>query len=170
MVNVIASFTSGGQPTTGLVPLITIRNVDTLVTVINAVTMSEVGGGWYRYSFSEYTGSVDYAMTIDGGSNALDSRYSFAGNENFVDDMWNATASVYNTTGTMGALQNEIATVSSSVSFIRDIENGTWEIQGSQMFFYASGSGVEIARFNLQDINGLSIDPTTQNPFRRVRF
>lgn len=86
-----------------------------------------------------------------------------------VSGVWDAQASTFNTTGTMGYMQNLMDEVSSSVAFIKEIENGTWHIVGSQMIFYASGTSIEIARFNLQDISGIAIDPSTQNPFRRSR-
>lgn len=152
--NVIVSFTSGGLPAAGLTPVISIRNVDTLALVVNTASMSEVGDGWYKYNFTTYTASVDYAMTIDARTDAVDARYSFAGNENFAEDIWSTPQATH---------------MSESVSFTRQIEGGSWIIQGSQMIFYDSGSGAEIARFNLQDSGGSAIDPSTQNPFRRIR-
>lgn len=85
-----------------------------------------------------------------------------------VSGVWNAQGSTFNNSGTMGYFQNMMDEVSSSVAFIRGIEAGTWIITGSQMVFYESGTLIEIARFNLQDINGIAIDPATQNPFRRI--
>jgi hypothetical protein len=83
--------------------------------------------------------------------------------------VWDALGSNHTIPGSMGSFQNTLPTISSSVSFIEGIENGTWIVSGSQMIFYTSGTLNEIARFNLQDINGIAIDPATQNPFRRVR-
>ena len=86
-----------------------------------------------------------------------------------VSGVWNASASSFGILGTMGQYQNTLPVISQSVSFIQGIEAGTWIISGDQMIFYASGTNVELARFDLQDINGIAIDPTTSNPFRRVR-
>lgn len=86
-----------------------------------------------------------------------------------VSGVWNANAASFDVTGTMGYLENTLSFISSSVQFIQDVEAGTWVITGSQMVLYTSGTGDELARFDLRDINGLAIDPSTQNPFQRVR-
>lgn len=86
-----------------------------------------------------------------------------------VSGVWNANAATFNTSGTMGHLENMLDEISSSVVFTQGIENGTWIISGSLMIMYSSGTNDELARFQLQDINGLAIDPATQNPFRRIR-
>lgn len=87
-----------------------------------------------------------------------------------VSGVWSAQASNFSSAGTMGQLENSLAFISSSIQFVRDVENGTWVITGSQMVLYTSGSLIELARFNLQDVNENPINPETQNPFRRVRI
>lgn len=58
-------FTDVGLPKTGLTPLITIRRVSDGAIVINTQAMTEVAGGWYKYTFVNDLGE-DYMVTVDG--------------------------------------------------------------------------------------------------------
>lgn len=159
--NVVAFFTSGsGFPASGLTPALTIRNVaDTLIVATGS--MSEVGDGWYKFSFDDYDCDNDYVITIDGGDSSLDSRYSFAGNESFVNDIWGTQRDLHTITGSQGEAQRDVY----------DIEVGSWRIlSDGTMELTRSGSNEVIASFDLQDINGVDLtDPTSQDPFRRNR-
>jgi len=140
------------------------------------VDLSHVALGYYdgAYTTSATRGRY-HAIGIvysDAGHTTKDTTYSQTETLIITDldsTIWNAQASVFNTTGTMGAFQNLLPVISSSVSFIEGIEAGTWRIIGSQMIFYASGTNAELARFDLKDAGGSLIDPTTENPFQRVR-
>lgn len=158
MTNITAYFTSGGLPATGLVPGLTIRNVST-AAVVQTGTLSELGDGWYRYDFTGYTGSIDYAITVNGSSSLLDSQFAYAGNENFVDDIWGAQRSDHTVAGSMGATMTHM---SSTIDFLRSIEGGRWQIAGTQMIFYAPDNSTEVARFDLYDSTGslTSVAPT----------
>lgn len=159
-VNVVSFFTSGsGSPAVGLAPTITIRNVSSSQVVIESAALTEIGDGWYRYQFATYDGDVDYAMTIDGGSPGLDSRYAFAGNENFVQDIWGTQRDLHTVTGSVGEAQRDVY----------DIEVGTWRIlSNGTMELLRSGSAEVIATFDLQDIDGINLtNPSLQDPFRR---
>lgn len=160
--NITAYFTTGGLPATGLVPGLTVRNVETGAVVVTG-TLGEVGDGWYRYQFVNYTGSVDYAITVNGSSSLLDSQYAYAGNENFVSDVWGALKTDHTGTNTMGHVMTQ---VSSSISFLQGIEGGRWHIVGTQMIFYGPDNSTEIARFNLFDAGGT---PSSTSPFERRR-
>lgn len=99
-----------------------------------------------------------------------------------VDGVWNASASPFNTIGTMGELQNLTATIdanllivsgavgliSGCVDFIKDIEGGRWKIDTAlnQMVFYKEDNVTEVARFDLFDAAG---SPTSDSPFERTR-
>lgn len=160
-INVTAFFTSGsGNPASGLSPTIVVRNVSSS-QVITTGSMSEVGDGWYKFPFPEYDGDLDYVMTIDGGSSLLDSRYAFAGNESFVQDIWGTQRDLHTITGSQGEAQRDVY----------DIEVGSWRIlPDGTMELTRSGSNQVIASFNLQDLGGINLtDPSTQDPFRRVR-
>lgn len=60
-------FTDNGVPKTLLVPLITIRRVSDSAVVVNALAMTEIAGGWYKYTFANDLGE-DYVVTVDGTS------------------------------------------------------------------------------------------------------
>lgn len=160
---VLSFFTSGTAPATGLIPSIVIRRVDTAL-VVTSSQMSEVGGGWYSFSFIQYTGSLDYVMTIDGGVDSLDSRYTYAGNENFVPEIWGAQRSDHTDAGSMGQTMSH---VSGTVDFLQQIESGRWEVtSGGEMVFYRSDNSTEIMRFDLFDITG---SQTFINATERIR-
>jgi len=58
-------FTDKGIPKTSLIPLITIRRVSDSAIIINSQAMTEIAGGWYKYTFNNDLGE-DYVVTVDG--------------------------------------------------------------------------------------------------------
>lgn len=117
---------------------------------------------------SIYSGSsvVDVSASVDVSS--------------IVSGVWDAGASGFNTSGSIGYLQNRIANIdanvlsiggtvnliSGAVDFIKDIEGGRWRIDSglNQMVFYKDDNTTEIARFDLFDAGGA---PTTDAVFDR---
>jgi len=62
--------------------------------------MTEVGDGFYKYDFTGYDAQTDYSIRCDGGISQSDAeRYTYAGNENYYDDIaestWSANLSAY---------------------------------------------------------------------------
>jgi hypothetical protein len=85
---VISFFTEAGTPKTGLSPVIDIWRVSDNFKVVTSQGMSEVGGGFYKYDFTGYDASLDYAIRVDGGATLpIMERYAYAGNEGFHDDI-----------------------------------------------------------------------------------
>jgi hypothetical protein len=70
--------------------------------------MSEVGDGFYKYDFTSYSGTVNYAIRCDGGPTISGSeRYTYSTNDNFIEDIedavWNAQLSNHQVSGSFGA-------------------------------------------------------------------
>ncbi len=65
---ITAYFSQDGAPKTGLSPVINVRDVSDGSLVVNGAAMTEVGDGFYKYSFAAYDSSKDYAILCDGGS------------------------------------------------------------------------------------------------------
>ena len=85
---IISYFTENGVPKTGLTPTISIWRLSDNLLLIDEDSMSEVGGGFYKYDFTGYSPQIEYAIRCDGGSTLSNAeRYSFAGNEGFHDDI-----------------------------------------------------------------------------------
>lgn len=80
-MNITAFFSDHGTPETGLTPTLDAWIMDGTLT-LDAVSMTEIAGGWYYYNFSTYDASVDYVFRADGGS-GLDAadRYKVSSNE-----------------------------------------------------------------------------------------
>jgi len=62
-----AYFSKNGLPATGLIPKLTGYDLFDNSIVLNAVDMSEVGNGIYKYDFTRYDNSKDYSFISDGG-------------------------------------------------------------------------------------------------------
>lgn len=79
---ILSYFTESGIPKTGLTPTILVLDMSDNSVVVNSASMSEVGYGFYKYNFSGYDNTKDYAIRCDGGSGLEDpERYTFAGND-----------------------------------------------------------------------------------------
>ena len=140
-------FTDGGIPKLGLTPTLRIRKVSDNSLVVTDAAMSEVGGGWYKYTFTAYTGSVDYAMRADGGAVITGyERYTAMGNENFVTDIWDAQTANHTVSGSLSA----------GMEFIHNSENGGWKVESGKLIIYKEDNITEVAQFNIFDSNNES--------------
>jgi hypothetical protein len=79
--------------------------------VVTDDSMSEVGDGHYKYNFAAYDPTINYAIRCDGGAILPSAeRYTYAGNENYYDDIqesvWSTPVTAYtgNMTGVMQSL------------------------------------------------------------------
>jgi len=83
---VVSFFTDSGIPKIGLTPTITIIDISDNSTIINAVNMAEVSNGFYKYNFTAYNDTKDYAILSDGGATLENTdRYIGSSNELFSD-------------------------------------------------------------------------------------
>jgi len=72
-------FTSGGAPALGLTPEVTIHRADVPALEVSGAAMSEVGAGWYAYTWPTFNTEREYVATFDGGATLDDGeRYGFA--------------------------------------------------------------------------------------------
>lgn len=107
---VAAFFTENGVPKTLLTPTLRIRNLATNALVVTDAAMSEVGDGWYKYNFTTYSASVEYAIRCDGGAGLpANERYVVAGNDEpsgglIADAVWDEiiTGASHNTPTSAG--------------------------------------------------------------------
>lgn len=70
-IKVSVYFSELGIPKTGLSPVINIREVSTGSLAVDGESMSEVGGGNYKYTFTDYNEDEDYVILCDQGSGCL---------------------------------------------------------------------------------------------------
>tara|TARA_Y100000310_G_scaffold7931_1_gene8609 strand:- start:2122 stop:2595 length:474 start_codon:yes stop_codon:yes gene_type:complete len=145
-----AFFTDNGAPKTGLSPTITIYNVSSSATFVSGA-MSEVGDGHYKYTLTNYTGSVAYGAIADAGATLSGNEryYSFA-NENYLNDIFSANISLYST-GSFGK----------SLDNTYNIMGGKWKIEGKQLIVYKDDNSTEVMRFDLFDVNNEAINSST---------
>ena len=79
---IVADFTSNGAPSTGLSPTIDIWKVSDNSQLITAAAMTEIAGGWYKYTYSAYDADVDIVFRCDGTNTLANAdRYKFGGND-----------------------------------------------------------------------------------------
>lgn len=69
--NIVVRFYNSGSPETGLSPTLTARNLSNDV-LLNAVSMTEVGNGWYSYNWTDYDKTVTTLFEADGGATLSD--------------------------------------------------------------------------------------------------
>lgn len=86
-VQIVVNYTNGGLPITGLSPIIKIREVGTGSIVIPAGNMIDIGDGFYKYLFTTFDTNKTYVYVVDGGNTLTDDiRYSYGGNDNFIQE------------------------------------------------------------------------------------
>ena len=65
---VIANFTNGSVPESGLTPNIAIYRIADNAQAVATTTMTEITNGSYKYNFVTITAGQDYDVWIDGGA------------------------------------------------------------------------------------------------------
>ena len=157
-----AFFTDKGTPKTGLSPTIDVWKDDGTHSV-NAQTMTEIAGGFYKYNFAGYDEALNYCIRADGGGAlALNDRYVFNTNE-----IGQVTEDLTDIDTLIDAIKAKTDTISwADITFLKDIEGGRWKIVDNQMIFYKSDNSTEVARFDLFDSAG---NPTMTNVLERQR-
>jgi len=137
---ITAFFSYDGAPKTGLNASLTIYNISDGSAVTTGAAVTEVAGGFYKYDFSAFTNTGNYAFVFDGGATQpAGERYAVT------------------TSGQYG-----------DIEFIKDIEGGRWKIDTvlNQMIFYKSDNSTTVATF---DLKGSGETATTENVFERTR-
>lgn len=80
-IKLLAFFQDNGTPKTGLSPTIDVYDLADNTKVVTAGALEEVGGGFYKYLFTNYNENTNYAYVVDGGATlGLQDRYKFNGN------------------------------------------------------------------------------------------
>lgn len=116
-------FTSNGLPTTGLTPTIRVWEITdaTNTLIINNDPVSEVGDGFYKYSFLSYDETKNYTTIVDAGVGmTIHGRYSVAAlptvpdvnisNTNIqqiIDGVWDEQTSTHTNVGSYGLMTSE---------------------------------------------------------------
>jgi hypothetical protein len=70
-----AYFESNGTAQTGLTALVYVRDLSDNSLVVNGVSMTEVGNGWYKYDWAAYDPIKAFVGYCDSQSAASDDRY-----------------------------------------------------------------------------------------------
>ncbi len=155
--NILAHFTSGGSPATGLSPTIRVRDVDLGTLAVTDAAMTEVGDGAYTYDFTGYDSQKDYSIRCDGGTTLSGSeRYTFGGNDSYVDDVWDRDLSLHSTDGSAGKIVSDLETYTMRALGLMqenyyldnntyDIYNGIKLLTGARIRIYSNASSVGTA-------------------------
>lgn len=140
-ITITTFFTENGSPKTGLSATIRIRNVSSTALVITDEAMTEVGDGFYKYSFTSYDNTIDYVIRAEGGATLSDTdRYVFSSSEQAKQ------------------------TIDGDNIF--KIESGDWQITGNQWIHFDTDGTTELFKFNLFDNFGKA---NSSNVFKRER-
>lgn len=159
-MTIISFFSNAGVPVTSLSPTIDIWTDDG-TQVVSSGVMTEVDGGFYKYDFSTYDGSLNYVFRSDGGVSLADSdRYTFGSNE--IASVWDEDVNDHTITNSTGAT---LANIEFLADRVRNIEEGNWRIIGNQMIFYDL-TDTELFRFNFFDEFD---NPANTEVFRRIK-
>lgn len=157
-MNVLGFFKDATGPLTGLSPGCVIREVPG-GTIAASGAMVEVGGGFYYYAFSGRNVAVDYAVVCDGGE-------SLDANDRYAIGEIPADAAEYS--ARIAAITSAVNSIKNAVDIIHAIEGGDWELDADakQLVYKNHDTSEEIARFNMQDVDG---SPSITSMYKRIR-
>jgi hypothetical protein len=111
-----SQFTYNGSVSTGLTPLIYIYNLSDNSVIVNGASMTHVANGIYKYSFTSYDYTIDYAIFIDANTNNVDVRYWYSSNEN---EPWDAATRTLASSGSDNALVVDVMYSDTTHDYLR---------------------------------------------------
>ena len=83
--DIIVAFTNKGAASTGLSATVDVWETDG-TQVVTAQAMTEIAGGFYKYTFASYDSNKDYVIRADGSATLSDEeRYQFGINNQNLD-------------------------------------------------------------------------------------
>lgn len=135
-------FRDGGLPKTSLTPTIRIRKVSDGSLVVTDATMTEVGDGWYSYTFATYAVGTEYAIRCDGGSSLTNS------------DRYVAGSNASETATIRKILMNRLE--------LREGSSGNWTL-------YDDDDSTAMLTFNVTGKNSEAISIPSNTPAKRGR-
>jgi len=101
---------AAGAVVTGLTPTIRIRDAGTTLLIITDAAMTEVGDGFYKFDFTTYDSTKNYAIRVDT-TLTIPGKFQFATNDNFVQDVQDGLATETNATTNKDEIIATIAAV-----------------------------------------------------------
>lgn len=155
-----AFFSNGGIPKTGLSPTIDVYRVDTGAQVVTGAAMTEVGAGWYKYSYSAADDSVGYVATADGGA-TLNNAYRYAAGateaetaERISDVNWDEGFGDHEGTDSMGFI----------MKLVRALVTGNMRQLNSQWIVYdPDAPSTPLVTFNTFNQSDVAADSSIYN-------
>ena len=140
-----------GFPASGLLPVpsIDIWDITAGDHPIVAYPMVEVGGGWYKYKYTERDGN-DYVSTVDAGNiSGLSNRYCDG------VSLSNYSGSLQQIQNTSDLIQTEVAALIPVIDFIEKMDAGSWELKDPNLLiFYEDDNVTTIATYLCYDAYG----------------
>ena len=132
---ILVYFTNVGTPATGLSPTVRVRDLSTDALVVTDAAMAEVGDGWYKYDFTLYDKTKDYAIRCDGTDTLeANDRYAFVGTDG-------------------------------KINTIAQVLTGHWEITNNQLIMYDEDGTTPLYTFDLtRDGEPTEFNPKKRDP------
>lgn len=158
---------SNGSPALGLPSAsVRIRDANSGELLVTDDSLVEVGDGFYKYVFTDYTSSMNYTIRLDGGDILGQQRYAFAANENYSFDHWEEPMNVHTSSVFISGSDTPISSSGQILNFLKNIEGGRWRIDTdtNQMIFYKDDNTTVVATYDLFDSDGT---PSSINVFER---
>jgi hypothetical protein len=100
-IPITTHFTYNGAVATGLTPLIYIYDLADNSVEVNGASMTHVANGIYKYSFTTYDYTMDYAVFVDANTANVDVRYWYGDNGN---EVWDAATRTLASSGADNAM------------------------------------------------------------------
>lgn len=130
---------------------------------INSSSIDNIVNAVWDEPIADHTNSGSTGNTLaTAGAGGVDTNL-------LADAVWSRNASLNNTSGTMGWLQNKSLAMSQSIDKIRGMTCGRWIISGSQMIFYDDDNITEVARYDLFETDGSPFFSEAGAPAERVK-
>lgn len=133
----------------------------------SAFNLTEISGA-AEYRSSDYTPSITGTYTAKfisytDAAHLTESTVHGRDTDVFLvtNNVWDELNSSHNTTGTMGALQNQ-------TEILRALTENNWELSGNQMVFYGDDGVTPFRIFNLFDTEGDTFSSEADAPAKRI--
>lgn len=151
-------FSHDGVPATALSPIVKIYDINTSVPLVDWELASELGDGFYKYDFDEYTENGDYAILCDSVTLSGSERYVYASSGEYGESLSLINAAV-NEIDVRTALIKKIHV---NRLVLQDGSTNNW-------ILYNDDNVTPLLVFSIVDKDGGAITQPTSAPSRRSK-
>ena len=166
-------FTQNGIPKINLTPTINITRISDDMPVVVSGVMLELGGGSYKYDFTDYEITSNYFILCDGGPTLSNyERYTDGTSGEYGNSLYSIDTTVSGIDVKVDSIESTVNDIDVRTILIRKIQTNKLQLSDGDTgnwILYNDNSTDVLLEFDITDKNGNAIIQPVSSPSRRSK-